>query len=111
MTNSNRTDEEKLLGCTAALIALLFVIPLAAWEGWAFSVLWRWFIVPATQWNPIGVWHAAGIIATITIISYTTPSDSDKDPVERLFGKISEGILVPLASLGLGWLFHLWMMG
>jgi len=73
---------------------------------WAYAlfILWGWFVVPAGG-PSLGIWHIAGL-STVAKLVGVPPV---KIPGDGLVTKAIFTLLVPLAFLGLGWVFHAMM--
>lgn len=67
-------------------------------EGWALSILWRWFVVPATVFHPLSVAQAIGIAITVNMLTATSAKDeNDGTFLLTLF-------LRPIIVLAIGWI-------
>lgn len=78
-------------------------------NGWAASILWGWFLVPlgAVQ---IGVWHAAGLIALVTMVmpGGKTASEYLKESNEETWtDAVYAMVVAPAITLALGFVMKL----
>ncbi len=90
----------------AAMVALSVV-----WYGYALSVLWGWFIVPALGAPALSVPSAIGIAI---VVSYMTHQYSKKNSVdiegwEATAEALAFSALKPLLTLGIGWIVKQWI--
>lgn len=83
------------------LIAGVFLLP---WTGWAFSVLWGWFIAPVFGLPLISWMQAIGIGLVVDAAKYKYEEDEDEDSDETFFKKILSQFFTPLVYLGMGWI-------
>lgn len=98
--NTTRSDiavAERLL----ALIALPIGIVI---EAYAISVLWGWFVVPLGA-PAVGMAHAFGINALVTVFVYDQHAVRDKDGLQSLAHSL---VSVPIILL-LAYFAHLMM--
>lgn len=77
----------------------------ATLRGYAFAILWGWFIVPAFHAPTISTPVAIGILITIGEITRQYVPSKDKDT----WMPICTMILSPLLALLLGWIVRFWL--
>ncbi len=92
----------KLWSCLGLLLAFPVLAAASSFvKGWAFSALWRWFMVPTFGVPVLGVWLAAGLAAMIQLLlPMQYNGDTDKESTRYT------AILTPFAK----W-FFLWLVG
>lgn len=108
---SERPLSEYALGCSGLLVALTVG---SALRGWALVELWGWFVSPLGP-QPLGYWHALGLMAIWQLFTAKPTMRHERDAIERdLWRNASESamsaIVQPLAALGFGWLLHAVML-
>jgi len=97
------------LGLWAYYGVILFVVtPIC--RGWAMSVLWRWFVVPAFELPSISITQAIGLILVLNYI-VSWPAAKKSEDERKALGILSLCLLrffyaavLPLLSVGLGWI-------
>jgi hypothetical protein len=97
---------ERVLGYgLGAVLAAVFAFPLlvglSAYRGWAFMLLWNWFVVPVGA-PPLGLAGAIGIALCATFVTDHTPvptKDGPKPDIPKVLGKV---ILGPLYCVAWG---------
>lgn len=93
----------KLFGKTIAAILILFFGVI--YSGYAFSVIWSWFIVPVFSLPELSVPVAIGIIMTISYTTMSSATEISKDLRENWF--LYQGIVSigkPSTALFFGWI-------
>ena len=72
-------------------------------NGWAFSLLWEWFVVPL-GYPVLSVPQAIGLTVTIAYATHQYQRDENKGTpfTEVLAWGVSLAIVKPLMSLGIG---------
>ena len=80
-------------------------------SGYALSVLWGWFVVPAFNLPQISIATAIGLAL---IVSYLTHQEQKSESEGKSFSEIMfEGFLKaafkPAFSLAVGWIVSLWV--
>lgn len=96
------------------ILALVVLVPAAiALNGWVFTVLWAWFVVPMGA-PVLGVWHALGIglVVHMPLRGLAAKSDitSTKPAADRLTDAAATTFGTPLLTLALGWFFRAMML-
>jgi hypothetical protein len=88
-----------VLGGVTAFAGIIAISSLI--NGWAFSVLWAWFIVPVFGAPPLSIPQAIGI-ALIVGVLFTRSGGNEKEgsAASRMFACW----LSPLFLLGMGWI-------
>ncbi len=95
-----------------AVVAMFVVLALSVvWSGYALSVLWGWFFVPALGVPPLSVPSAIGVAI---VVSYMTHQDSKKNSGdvegwEATAEALAYSALKPLFALGIGWIVKHWI--
>jgi hypothetical protein len=88
----------------AVVLVAIFFIPLALLDGWALSVLWRWYVVPVVHLQPISVVEAYGLALFVAALRAKRSKD-DEDVLEGAVASLVYAALMPLLLLGLGWVW------
>jgi hypothetical protein len=103
MTTEKEKDEA--VGLAAIAVAFLLTVPFAIlYEGFVFSRLWRWFVVPQFNVAALSVTTAAGLSLIITYLrNQLRPKDTSRDKSEQLWAVIGQAWLVPTFFLASGW--------
>ena len=88
-----------LVGFVGILLIQIF------WGGYVAATLWGWFMVPLGV-VAITYWHAVGLGSLLSVYlgSRGTSSNSDESLGEVLLKGLLLSVIIPLVSLGLGWL-------
>lgn len=99
-----------LLGLVAILVLVVYSVCLS---GWAFSLLWGWFIVPVFGAPMLLVSQAIGISLVVTYLTHHDRVSSKKKEGETFTSVMIEIILTatikPLFAVGMGWLITLFL--
>lgn len=102
------------VGCGVFLLIFAGAIVSIFLRAWALTVLWGWFIVPTFHIAPITMTVAMGasvIIGLFRVAEYKALEETT-DPLEkrkRYTHVASQWLLVPLMSVAMGWLIHIFM--
>jgi hypothetical protein len=106
-------------------LALLSILPLAAWKGFVLTRLWTWFVVPLGM-PGLSVWHAAGLGVLVgwltdsaAIISALTSDEQDGQTSDEQDGQTSDeqdgqtsgGKLGHIIVIGLVGPLFAWVLG
>ncbi len=83
----------------AAVVTLIWIIPVILLRSWVTTMLWAWYIVPGFNVPPIRMSIAFGVMLLIHFVVPRVPSD-EKKPLPEMIGW---SIAQPLFSLTLGW--------
>lgn len=71
-------------------------------NGWAFSILWGWFIVTTFGMNTLSIPAAIGLGF---VVSYITKQYQKKDACdEAIWYDLKLSLLKPFVALGAGWI-------
>ena len=91
----------KVIGFIALLPLIVFL------NGWAASVLWKWFVVPVFDLPLLGVMEAVGIALVVYAFTPTryNEEDSNDEPAKKIF----VGITLPILLVGIGWIYTLFL--
>ena len=93
----------------AGLLIVLGVIVVSAvgviLQGWALSILWKWFVVPPFAFPALSIVQAIGfsLVVRFITIGYQNPK-SGKEISDILGEYITSNIIYPLIVLGFGWI-------
>jgi len=106
-----KNESERLKDAILALLAgsLLF-IPLSLWRGFAFSLLWEWFIVSTFAVQSLPVIVAAGILVLSGLFK-GTKTDDGNGAWDTVFQGALSGLIAPAFAIGFGWVLTLFMGG
>lgn len=102
--SSRKKDEGTLV---FFLLGIILALPMAAWNGFAISTLWNWFVQPLGVAH-LGLWGAAGLslLIHLTTIDFTLSRPTEKTAAERFSTSCALGLLVPAFALGFGAIYH-----
>jgi hypothetical protein len=71
-------------------------------NGWAFSILWAWFIVTTFGMVPITIPAAIGLVC---VVGYATKQHvPNKDSDEAIWHDLKVSFLKPFVALGVGFI-------
>lgn len=96
---------------TAALITFMaagifgLMITASIARGWAFSVLWGWFVVPIFGLPEIGIAQAIGIAITLSLITHQYVPSKEKDT----WMPILTALLSPPLAVLIGLVVRRWL--
>lgn len=98
-------------GCTFLLLIGLVITAIGSIVGgWVLSVLWAWFIAPFFGLPAISIAQACGVSLVIGLMTKEGYSkNNDQGVSEMIAAGISNAVFVPLFSLGIGWVFKLFL--
>jgi hypothetical protein len=109
------------------LVSILLCPFIMVLNGYALSVLWGWFIVPAFNLNPLSIPIAIGIMMIVSYVTHQTDlhkvlkksyekkrniehiEDTDEYMYSSLFAHLLFGFLKPSLALFFGWIVHLFV--
>lgn len=111
---SYRAEEKPKVNALAVLLGLAVLLPIYGFQGWALSVMWRWFVIPPTGWHPIGFATGAGLVVLSSLFWRTKGSlGTDGLPDGGSLGSCGTvlksqvfRVTATLLSLGMGWVFQ-----
>lgn len=105
------------MGYFTTVVAI--VLAGAAWGGYIFSILWKWFVVTTFQVSPISVPAAIGITLMVKYMTLgdimafyerNVEPDTDEDAESKsLIALATMAALLPVAVLGMGWMVSLFL--
>jgi len=87
-------------------LVFLLIVPLTIWRGYALTVLWQWFMVPALGLPELRVAEAIGVALVVTYLTYHSAGSDIKDGTEEAVKRTVFQALFPLLALGFGWIVH-----
>jgi len=107
MNEKNKTALQGL-GCVGALLIYVANVILG---GWALSVLWGWFIAPIFAIPPLDIVPAIGLRLVVGSMTgrALSPQDNTRPFWERLLIQLMVGLMLPVASVGIGWVVQSFM--
>jgi len=92
----------KYVGYIVTFVFIVFVNSVIS--GWAFSVLWGWFIVSAFGLPALSIPMAIGVMMTISFAMPTKEESEDgKGFSDRMIGAFSVVVAKSLVLVGGGW--------
>lgn len=85
---------------------IVVAIALTILRGYAFSVLWGWFIVPTFKVADLSVALAIGIAATVHLMvaSPVNPNNDATDPTDKAIQNCVFSGALSIISIGFGWI-------
>jgi hypothetical protein len=97
------------------LLGFLSFVFVCIWSsllnGWAFTKLWSWFIVPVFSAPQLSIPAAIGLYLVVSFLTHQYIKDDDKD--KDFFLKIGEAFVIstyrPLVALSFGYIVKMWM--
>lgn len=100
---------DTLLGCVG-LVTLMLILGIIGMlvGGWAFMLLWGWFIVPPFELPNLTLLQSIGLVLVITFFRYPMQKQEKQEMAEYVGQIIGASIVSPLAFLGIGWIV-LWV--
>lgn len=105
------------MSVSVSCLGYLLLLPLnMILRGYALCALWAWFIVPQFEVKPLTIPIALGISILAAMLTKNINLDDKKTEEQtdqkRLTGFVQSAfvaILLPLMSLGGGWVVHLFV--
>ncbi len=89
-----------------ALVAALSVM----WRGYAFSVLWGWFVMPYFGVAALSIPVAIGLTMVVSFLTYQfTHTEDNRSSREKIIEGITIGLLRPAFALLFGWVVTLFL--
>lgn len=108
--NEKGKVEMRALGCIGAIVLWLASVIL---RGWALSVLWGWFIVETFNAPTLTIVPAIGLSLVVGFLTQgkveTQSKKTGKSVWEDLFIQLFVSLLLPVVSVGIGWIIQLFM--
>jgi hypothetical protein len=80
-------------------------VPGLIYDGYVFSILWEWFIVPVFDLPILSVPVAMGISLVIVFCTHRS-RDSDKDFWKHIYDLIGSCVIGPTIYLGIGYAIY-----
>ena len=101
-------DNDEFFGCWGKIIFIvLFLVLATAIDGWAFSILWGWFIIPVFESAPtLSAAQAIGMSYVFHALLGNVNRDSGmkaKDASERIIQGVVGAVTRPIMLLLFGW--------
>lgn len=88
------------------LIGFVLMVVCGILEGWVFSVMWGWFIVPVFGAPALRIPHAIGLALVVGMLTHRVRKEQNQpDTVEIL----AYGLVMPFVYLGIGWVVKLFV--
>lgn len=103
----NSSASDRWLAALGGLTLVSVAIPAAVvLNGWALSILWRWFIVATFHAQALTVTQAIGVTV---VVGYVTHQREVSDKTADWKSSVSAIIAKPLGSLAFGWIITQFM--
>lgn len=110
--------DDGLDGCGLALLVTPASMAYGAVvSGFAFSTLWRWFVVPALDVRPIGIAHAAGLLLVVSLCGIgdrVLRGEADADTLRESLNKLpvrhAKATSLTGAVLLIGYVIQRWFL-
>lgn len=96
-------DFEATFYLWATIIGLVVSVLISVYYGWAFSIMWEWFVTPTTSIH-IGTAQAAGVVLMARMVT-SHPTES-KCGTKLKWGNL---FFLPLFTLGFGFILKAFM--
>lgn len=95
-------DSDKIFGCLGMFLASILMMVIGTlMNGWALSILWKWFVIPIFGLPALSIIQAIGISMTVgLLISRSSADNSKKEWTEIVGGYIA----YPVLAVGIGWI-------
>jgi|SRR5688572_3908279 len=87
-------------GYMCLFAVMMFVAPML--DGYALSVLWRWFVAPTFGLPTLSYGIAAGIALTVRYLTRQVDHSEERKEV-GLPAQVAISLLKPVFALGFGW--------
>ncbi len=99
-------DSDRVLGCIGmVLVIVLMVVIGSLMNGWALSILWKWFVIPIFTLPSLSIIQAIGVSMVVGILtSHSSTIDSSKEWTEIINTYIGRAIVYPIMVVGIGWI-------
>jgi len=92
----------KIVGLTVTIIALMFAS--SVFNGWAFTILWGWFVVPVFGLPALSIPAAIGFCMTVGFLTTNMEVENKgREFKDVLIEGVCKIIGKVLACLGCGW--------
>lgn len=84
-------------------------------RGWAFSVLWGWFVVKQFDLPAISIPLAIGISLIVSYLTYDTAQalqrqrEDKREWSEKTMESFVVGVIAPPIFVGFGWIYQLFL--
>lgn len=92
----------KVFGWIVAVVGTMVLSSIL--NGYALSVLWRWFIVETFGLPLLTIPTAIGVALVVSYLTVHLSNEEDKrSATEKLFSGIAWAITKPLFALAIGW--------
>lgn len=100
-------SDKSIGGCLLILAGLLAVMVTATLlDGWVISVLWAWFMVPIFDLPTLTLVQAIGVGVVVSTFTARTTIYKNQEVSSATWIAV---FTVPLFSLLMGWVVHLFM--
>lgn len=97
-------EDLKHLRTALHLAVLVLFIPLLLLDGYAISMLWKWYAVPLGA-SPISTIHAAGLMILVRFVTHQVPPYREQTSMEKMTQSavwLLMGVTYPLVALAIG---------
>ncbi len=98
----------KIIGYTVVTIGVIFLN--SVWSGYAFSILWEWFVVSAFNAPKIDIPTAIGLALITSFLTHqASKEEKGREFSDILTEGVFTGILKPAFVLFAGWIITLFL--
>jgi hypothetical protein len=94
-----RSDETRGV---AIVLALVVMLPLGLYRGYAVHRLWNWFAVPLGA-PEVGVAEAWGLVWLASLLTQQKQPQDDRPALVSIVEVVSESVLLSTFGLLMGW--------
>lgn len=88
------------------LLTIGLTVLAATLEGFALTVLWGWFIVPAFGVPALRIPYAIGLALVVGMLTHRVRSDNDKPDTVTV---LAHGLVMPFVYIAIGWIVRLFV--
>jgi len=102
-----KKNDMTVLGCLGIMALFVIVIPASIiMNGWVLSIMWKWFVVPLFHLPELTIAYAVGISMVISLFKdkSSVTQNNEKSLSEKIISAFTYAFIVPLLSLGFGWI-------
>lgn len=100
-----------MMALTMAMAMLGVAAAGVMWSGFALSILWGWFFVPALGAPALSVPNAIGVALVVSYMThqYKETKTSDADGWDGVIGIVAYAATKPAFALLAGWIVKQWI--
>jgi hypothetical protein len=101
-------EKDSLIACLGVILGFILIPLIAILQGWVFTVLWGWFVVPTFHAPELSIAVAIGLTIVVGMFRRVDIDMREKTSNEKLTEAIAT-IVMPFVFLFLGWIVTLFM--